>query len=478
MEVFRHGGFDIVVANPPYIRQEKFSSEEKDIYEESFPQVYAGTADILVFFYARAIQILKPGGWLAFITSNKYMRAAYGDGLRGHLPHSLEIGKVIDFGDLPLFESNGRPVAAYPAVLIGRKAESDEEHTLHVAELTFRVRQLLAEAGRRVNVENVRWALEGLESLLEVVQIPEYPQVLLRREGWILEDPVLVRLFDRLMAQGTPLGEYVQGRMYRGVVTGLNEAFVIDQAKRDELVAADPRSAELIKPWLRGRDIKRWRAEWAGLYVIAIQNCGDADAANPWATAPTEAEARRILYEAYPAVHDHLSQFENRLRPRADQGRFWWELRACTYYSEFEQPKIVWPDITAAMRFAWDTDQRFLANTAYAAVGSSWLVVLLNSTLARFIIGAISSLIRGGYIRLIYGNVAPFPIVEPPDDVAKHFSFIAEHGGGGLTTPTIDEAMADLYSLTQAEKSILKEWSFRTMPAAASSETPLVDEDD
>ena len=133
------------------------------------------------------------------------------------------------------------------------------------------------------------------------------------------------------------------------MTTGLNEAFVIDQAKRDELIEEDPRSAALIRPWLRGRDIKRWKAEPGGLYVVAIQNSSDADAANPWASAKTEESARAVFREAYPAIHDHLSYFERfkdkdgkekGLRLRQDQGRFWWELRACAYYREFAYPKI------------------------------------------------------------------------------------------------------------------------------------------
>ena len=132
-EVLREGdpntGFDIVLANPPYLRQEKLDAEDQSSYEEAFPGVHTGMADILVYFYARALQILRreqaqrPGGWLSFITSNKFMRAGYGAGTREHLPASLLIRRVIDFGDLPLFEANGKAIAAYPAVLVGSRAD-------------------------------------------------------------------------------------------------------------------------------------------------------------------------------------------------------------------------------------------------------------------------------------------------------------------------------------------------------------------
>lgn len=462
-------GFDIVLANPPYIKQEKLDATDQDSYQKAFPEVYTGTADILVFFYARALQILRAGGWLAFITSNKYMHTAYGSGLRAHLPAVLAVHRVLDFGDLPLFEANGKPVAAYPAVVVGRKGEIQDEHALRVADLTYPIRKELAQRGLKVNPENARWTLEDLGGLLDEAEVPNYPQVLLRKEGWILEDPALVRLFERLMNQGRPLGEFVDGRIYYGIKTGLNEAFVIDQAKRDELVAEDPRSAEIIKPWLRGRDIKRWRTEWAGLYLIAVQNSGDSTAKTPWRRARSEAEARRIFKEHYPAVHDHLSYFENDfinrrgkqqggLRARQDQGHFWWELRACDYYPTFAIPKVIWPDITGIMRFAWDTTGLYLGNTAYIGVGPKWMVALLNSSILEFLARTVSTSIRGGYMRLIYSNVAPLPIVEPGKELAERLSAIASTETADRDAQ-VNELVADAYDLQPNELKMVEDWA-------------------
>ncbi len=470
-EVFQYGGFDIVLANPPYVRQEKLSPEDQDSYKLSFKEVFAGTADILTFFYARSMQILKNEGWLAFITSNKYMRAAYGEGLREQLTQQLRVQRVIDFGDLPIFDANGKPVASYPAVLVGRKDGYSEDNVLHVADLTIPIRSALAATERKANPENVRWALEDLGGILVDNEISDYPQVLLRKERWILEDPALVRLFERLMNQGTPLGQFVKGRIYRGVLTGLNEAFVIDQAKRDDLVAEDQRSAELIKPWLRGQDIKRWQVDWAGLYVIAIQSSSDADANNPWANSSSENEARQIFREMYPAIYDHLSWWEEYpdpkqpgkmkgLRPRLDQGRFWWELRACAYYSEFEQSKIIWPDITSEMRFAWDSTKYYLANTAYAGVGPQWLVSLFNSTVLEFVSRIISTSIRGGYIRLIYQTVAPLPIIEPPKDIQARLSALLDLEEESRERE-VDDLAAAVYNLSNDEMTQLREWKAR-----------------
>jgi len=478
-EVFQYGGFDIVLANPPYVRQEKLSPEDQESYKQAFKEVFAGTADILTFFYARSIQILKSGGWLAFITSNKYMRAAYGEGLREQLTQQLRVQRVIDFGDLPIFDANGKPVASYPSVLVGRKDGYSEENVLRVADLTGPIRSALAAAERKANPENVRWALEDLGGILVENEISDYPQVLLRKERWILEDPALVRLFERLMNQGTPLGKFVKGRMYRGVLTGLNEAFVIDQAKRDDLVAEDQRSAELIKPWLRGQDIKRWQVDWAGLYIIAIQCSGDADASNPWANVSSEKEARQIFRETYPAIHDHLSWWEEYpdpkrpdrtlgLRPRADQGRFWWELRACAYYAEFEKPKVVWGNLAVESKFALDRSSAFIGAPATILVEPApWILAIMNSTLLNFIYPKLTVLRGGAFQEFKVSYISPAPIVTP--SVQSQSELIQLQDKLTYNAPLesekrehleseIDELVFDAYKVGVEERALLREW--------------------
>ena len=169
-----NAGFDIVLANPPYVRMEKIDNEDELSYGEAFPEVRASRADLLVYFYARALQILRPGGWLSFITSNKFMRAGYGAGTREHLPTSLRIQRVIDFGDLPLFEANGKAIAAYPAVIIGSRSDDAAEHALKVADLAGPIRKTLSDDNLKINPESVRGALEDLDGLLAKVEISDF----------------------------------------------------------------------------------------------------------------------------------------------------------------------------------------------------------------------------------------------------------------------------------------------------------------
>ena len=469
-DVLREGdpnaGFDIVLANPPYVRQEKLDAEDQRSYQEAFLEVHTGTADQLVYFYARALQILRPsqmqrpGGWLSFITSNKYMRAGYGAGTREHLPASLSIQRVIDFGDLPLFEANGKAIAAYPAVLVGSRSDDVEVHALKIADLSSPVRKALLDDNLRVNPENVRGVLEDLDGLLARAEIDEFPQVMLKKDGWILEDPALIRLFERLMDKGTPLGKFVKGRIYYGVKTGLNEAFVIDQDKRDELIEDDPRSEELIKPWLRGRDIKRWETEWAGLYVIAIPSSGDAEADNPWAEAKSEEAARAILRENYPAICDHLSWFEPKLRKRQDQGRYWWELRACTYYQEFVHSKIVFNRFINSATFAYDLTGAYHNDACYMVIPPSpSLAALVNSSLGWWLLLHLCTALQNGYIQVFVQFLEQMPIPSLSEDVEQILSHHVRNLASGSDAPDIESEIDSLvfhaYGLSVSERKLV-----------------------
>ncbi len=460
-EVLREGdanaGFDIVLANPPYVRQEKLDAEDQKSYEEAFPQVHTGTADILVYFYARALQILRPGGWLSFITSNKFMRAGYGAGIREHIPASLRIQRVIDFGDLPLFEANGKPIAAYPAVLVGKRSDDSAEHALPVADLAGPARKELSQANLKVSTESVRSVLEDLDGLLSRSEIGDFPQVLLKKDGWVLEDPALVRLFERLMNQGTPLGEFVKGRIYRGVTTGLNEAFVINEAKRQELIEEDPRSAELIKPWLRGRDIGRWKPDWAGLYVIFTRRGVDID--------------------EYPAIQSHLSWWRADLEPKSTSGQRgagrkpgdyqWYEIQdSVAYYDEFAHPKIVWKKTSFSPAFLFDTSGSYLSNTLHFIAGAdAWIAAVMNSSLMEWLMALSMNILRGGYIELTPTRIDSFMIPSLQESTCVALQSLVDEIRHGETHERVevieretDTVVFDAYGVSSSERKLVLDW--------------------
>ncbi|MDI6711610.1 MAG: N-6 DNA methylase [Anaerosomatales bacterium] len=472
-EVFEHGGFDIVIANPPYVRQEKLAAMDQETYALSFAEVHSGKADLLVYFFARALQIMRDGGRIAFITSNKFHRAAYGEGLRAFLPAKLQVEHVIDFGDLSVFAA-----IAYPSVLIGRKATPDAEAPVSVARLAQPVRRALAEADASESVSSVREQLENLDAFLERNRIDGFPQALLRRDGWVLEDPRLVRLFDRVMAMGTPLGEFVQGRMYYGIKTGLNEAFVIDEAKRAELIAADPKSAELIKPWLRGRDIKRWKPEWAGLYGIIIASSSSAASTHPWKYASNEMEAEECFARHYPAIHAHLSAFEEGLRARISRGRWWWELPSANYYKEFEQPKLVFTKFLSEPRFSYDLSGSFVNNACgFIAAAPAWLAAFAQSRVFWLLLALRLTDLQGGYYQIMNADFEAVSIPGFSERQQEELGAIAAQALDAerteASTARVDDYVRQELAIDADEWRLLCDWYDRSVLGRAS----IVEED-
>ncbi len=163
---------------------------------------------------------------------------------------------------------------------------------------------------------------------------------------------------------------------YRGILTGYNDAFLLDTATKERLVAADRKSAKLFRPYLRGQDVNRWAAEWSGLWMLALKSSGN----HPWPWADAGRKAEAIFAATYPAIHAHLSQHRAALVQRQDQGEHWWELRACAYWDQFDEPKVMYQDITWGPCFCQDTDGTLSNNTVYfLTTADRWVLAALNS---------------------------------------------------------------------------------------------------
>ena len=200
---------------------------------------------------------------------------------------------------------------------------------------------------------------------------------------------------------------------YRGILTGLNEAFVVDREMRAELIAEHPSSAGVLKPFLRGRDVKRWQVNFAEQYLITIES--SENRVHPW-SGQSAGEAEQIFANTYPAIYAHLKTFREQLIKRYDQGKYFWEFRACAYWAEFEQPKIVYPDIAQGAEFSFDDDRYFLGNTLYLLpTKEMWLLGLLNSKAVFWFYTKTSTQIRGGFVRFIaqYVSQIPIPNIKP-----------------------------------------------------------------
>lgn len=247
--------------------------------------------------------------------------------------------------------------------------------------------------------------------------------------GWRLTSNTSRVLLTKLMTKGRPLGTVIEGHMYRGVLTGLNEAFIIDQTTRDRLVSNDPVSAVVIKPVLRGEDLRPWYQENEGRWLICLPNGWTMKTLPGIET--TETSAWEKLAAHHPGLAAYLEQFAEAARKRQDKGQFWWELRPCDYYEVFENPKIPWPDIAKKPRFSWGEPGIYLGNTGYCIPSNSYaLLGILSSRTIWYVLAHISQPLgeRAGALiyRLIRQYMERLPIPLLTDVQSDHIATLAQ----------------------------------------------------
>jgi type I restriction-modification system DNA methylase subunit len=346
-------GFDVVIGNPPYVRQELLT-QYKEHWSSEF-HTYDGAADIFVYFFERGLEQLKPGGRLGFIVSNKWLRGGYAEKLRELLGRECTVESIVDFGHAPIFPD----ADAFPCIITLRKSVPASDHEV---EVTLYPRE---ELGRDLVASYVDTHHFGLR------------QSGMHKAGWVLEPPGVQKLLAKIQHNGLPLEEYAGVKPLYGIKTGRNEAFLVDQLTKERLCREHPTSASVMKKYLRGQDVTRWSSVWQGLWIILISSSANRDW--PW-SSQTEERAEKTFAKALPAIHRHLKRFEEQLRVRTDQGRFWWELRACAYYDQFEKPKLVYPDILWKGDFCFAEAGVYVNNTSYLLpVDDKWLLACLNS---------------------------------------------------------------------------------------------------
>jgi type I restriction-modification system DNA methylase subunit len=355
-EVFARGGFDAVIGNPPYVRQEWLGPIKSHLAERF--QTYHGMADLYVYFYERGARVLKPGGRLAFVVTNKWMKAGYGEPLRKYFAEQAWIEQVIDFGHAKQFFPDAD---VFPCFLVVRRPNEGPK----------------PEAARVCVIPREMVRLDDLPAQVRSHGIKvEFGRF--GGEGWNLEPKAVGDLLVKLRECGMPLTEYSGEKPYRGVLTGFNEAFLIDSATKDALVKDDPKCSEIIKPYLRGQDIRRWSPEWAGKWMILLKS--SSDFSWPWTGLGSESE--RIFEKTFLSIYKYMKRFENALKIRLDHGKNWWELRTCSYYDVFGKTKIVWQDLGFHSRFCLSESTAILEATCFTLASSDlWLLAVLNSSL-------------------------------------------------------------------------------------------------
>ena len=392
-------GFDAVIGNPPYVRQEQFTAL-KPYLAQAYPETYHGAADLYVYFYQQGIRLLKEGGRLAYIVTNKWMRAGYGEALRQFFADTTQLAQIVDFGHAPIFAD----ADVFPCIIVATRT------TTPVPEAAVQVTQ----------VPRAALPLVQVDSYIQQHQYP-VPQARFRRQPWSLEGTEAEAVLEKLRRAGVPLAEYAGVKPYRGVLTGLNEAFRIDTPTKERMIRADPRSAELFKPYLRGQDIKRWAPDWDGLWMIVLKS--SENAAWPWSQDASQAE--RLFAATFPAVYAHMKPYEAKLRARQDKGRYWWELRSCAYYAALDQPKILTQDLATYSWFCLDRDGRYPVNTCYLwPTTDPYLLAWLCSPTTWWLMHRTLQHAINDTLRMFREQVETLPIAPPNaaqrEDAARH----------------------------------------------------------
>ena len=374
-------GFDVVLGNPPYIRQEELAAF-KTHFQATF-ETYAGTADLYVYFVERGMNILRPGGHFSYILPNKWMRAGYGDKLRQFIKRQ-RIEGISDFGDLPVFEE----ATTYPCVFEMSRAEA--RPTFPAATI-----DTLAYEGSLSDYIRSNAFSVGVDSLSD--------------SGWTLSNQSVQQLLDKLRAAGTPLGEYVEGKIYRGVLSGLDEAFVIDEATRNEMISADNNSINVIKPYLAGKDIQKYYLIGKKRFLLFFPKGFTNERRNsedPWLW----------FSQNYPVISNYLLKFKEKAEMRFDKGDYWWEMRACNYYEEFNKEKIIYLKFQVKPAFTIDTENHVINSAGFMITKpDKFLIGFLNSKIGWFLISNYCTEIKNG-CQLIWEYLREIPVLIVKDE--------------------------------------------------------------
>jgi hypothetical protein len=434
-------GFDVVIGNPPYFSMSKIK-EQNSYFENSGYLTYSKSADIYCLFYEKGVQLLKSKGILTYITSNSWLRAQYGQMLRKFFVEKTNPLKLINIEDIQVFED----ATVESSIIEIEKSEWN----LQLKAISLKSDFNLSRSLESYFVDNNR----VISSLSE--------------NGWTIGNQAEGALKNKIESKGTILKQ-LDFQILRGFTTGFNEAFFMTTEKRSQLVAADRANADIIKPALRGKDISKFNYIWKDIWVLLIKQ-GMTNEENKGGIDP-----EKFFSNSYPSVYGHLREIGDSIKgkgkglyARDDQGDFWWELRPCVYYEEFEKPKIVWGELSDSQKFAYDDSGMYANNTVFFITGNNlkYLLSILNSKVAKWYFNEISTSSGMGTNRWLKYKIELLPIIQPSIEQVEFMENIANEiisfkRANPSTNTTdlenqIDQLVYQLYGLTEDEIKIIE----------------------
>lgn len=388
-EIMNEGGFDVVIGNPPYVRQELFSQDKP--YLEKHYETYTGVSDLFVYFFEKGLNLLKDGGYFAFIVSNKFIKANYGKKLTQYLQKNYKILEIIDFGDLQIFEG----ATTMPCIITIKK-----EKPKSIEEINF------------LKLEN----LDRINDLKNEVNKKGYiSEIKQNDESWLLINKKKNKILEKIKKQATTFEE-IGININRGIVTGYNEAYVIDTKTKNRLCEEDPKSKEIIKPLLRGRDILPYYYNYENLWLI--------NSHNGYKNIPSI-----NVEKNYPIIYQHLKKFKEKLVKRYDKGNHWSNLRNCKFIEEFDKEKIIYPNMTSVFPFVYDENGYYTNQKCYILTLKhnnnkllKTLTAYLNSNLSKFLLKMFFPELLGGTRELNEVVFKNFPIIIPNSEKQENLA--------------------------------------------------------
>ena len=384
-KVFERGGFDVVIGNPPYVHLESVIDTSMQLEKVGY-STYNKRGDLYCLFVEKAFQLAKHDGFVSYIMPNKWLQAGYGRELRSFFL-SKRLEKLIDFGDIQIFEG----ATTYPCIFVGRNSTPASQLS--------------------VSVLNAAHASDFNQNVLGTEEIFNFSQF--NNDTWVISSQKEKSLLEKLSKNHQTLKHYIGGEAYRGVLTGLSEAFLIDSETYQNIIRKDERAKTHIYPFLQGRHITPYGKAEALSYLILFEK--------GWTqkeqTFENETAAWNYLKSQYPSIAEWLEPYADKGRNRTDKGEFWWELRACDYYDLFAKPKIMYQAFQVKPCFIYD-EQGFYSNNSmwFIPTDSTALLAILNSRMGWWLITKYCSQIQNGY-QLIWKYFGQIPI---PDVKENH----------------------------------------------------------
>ncbi len=375
-QVFERGGFDVIIGNPPYVRAELLPTKDLNYYRTNY-KAFTPDGDLFSYFYEKGMNLLNVNGKFGFI-SNTFDKTTAGKSLRSYIQTNTNIECYVDFTEVQIFEG----ATTYPVILILTKTDNTTNSFPYIKIPKEMQGNVLIEYAPSVVVEQ-----KSLDS-----------------DSWTFQSAEMSKIIGKIKLYKTVKEQF--GKCYRGLLTGLNEAFIIDETTKDKLIGEDSKSAELIKPIYEGKDLQKWYNAPLQKYLICTHNGYD--------------NVPAIDIEQYPAIKQYLQSFEPQLSKRYDKGYTPYNLRNCAYQPLFYQPKIVWGNLQNNNKFSFDTSNSIISAPAcMLPTDNKALIAVLNSKIVWLFLTSICVVRNGGYIEVKPQYFEQIPIPPISDELAN-----------------------------------------------------------